>query len=366
MLALINRAAGAVSRNSTIPILSNLLLESVSTDTIRVIGTDMEVEIHATGKVGMVEGTFSVTVDARKLIEVLKVLPSTQTVYLESGKNNSVCVRGKGFRFHLATMPANDLPRIDLAKEEGAVSLTLDTKDFAKALGRVQHAQGINDIRYYLNSTLLSFGGKDMFVAATDGHRMALAKMDSPTVFSEDTNYILQRKAANELLRVLKDSTGLCQVKLSKRIASFQCEGIVFHCKLLDGVYPSFKRVVPTVFSATLSVSAADLHALVARSSILADEKVKFVAIRAKRSNEGAVLSMDASNSLQEEAQADVPVELEGSDQQLGMNVFYIRDLLSSFTGDTLKLKFTDSNSTLLFQDPEDNNFLCIVMPMRM
>ena len=168
LLAPLQQVTGIVERRHTLPILSNVLI-SASGGKVDFLATDLEVQITAAATLdGNAEGT--VTAGARKLYDILRSLPEDAEVSLEA-KDNRMTVKAGKSRFNLQTLAAADFPKMVEAKD-ASKTLTLSQKSLKAALGLVQFAMAVQDIRYYLNGVLFSVDKETLRVVATDGHRL--------------------------------------------------------------------------------------------------------------------------------------------------------------------------------------------------
>src|SRR5204863_2546920 len=200
LLGPLQQVTGIVERRHTLPILSNVLI-SASDGNVDFLATDLEVQITSRARLGNgAEG--SVTAAARKLYDILRSLPEDAEVSLEA-KENRMTVRAGKSRFNLQTLAAADFPRMVEAKD-ASKTLTLPQKALKHALGLVQFAMAVQDIRYYLNGVLFSVDKDTLRVVATDGHRLSFASRDLGSDHGS-VEAILPRKAVLELSKLLGD-----------------------------------------------------------------------------------------------------------------------------------------------------------------
>ena len=194
LLGPLQQVTGIVERRHTLPILSNVLIPA-RVSKVQFLATDLEVQITSQADLdSAAEG--SVTAGARKLYDSLRSLPEDVEVSLEA-KENRMTVRAGKSRFNLQTLAAADFPKMVEAKDASR-TLTLPQKALKNALGLVQFAMAVQDIRYYLNGVLFSIDKDVLRVVATDGHRLSYA---SESLGSDhgSVEAILPRKTVLEL-----------------------------------------------------------------------------------------------------------------------------------------------------------------------
>ena len=183
-----------------------MLLEKKN-DQLTLLATDIEIQITTATGGASGEADAAVTVGARKLQDILRSLPESAEVSLNL-EDKRLQVRSGKSRFSLQTLPAEDFPRMAIADGE-MKRLTLTQKQFRQLLGQTQFAMAAQDVRYYLNGLLLLAEGKELHAVATDGHRLAYAKLvldDELGIARQEL--ILPRKTVLELNRLLGDNDG--------------------------------------------------------------------------------------------------------------------------------------------------------------
>src|SRR5437868_3860479 len=202
LLAPLAAVSGIIERRHTLPILSNVLIDS-SADSISFLATDIEIQISARSGIGAGKEAKSLTVGARKLLDILRALPEDAEVSLQPQEKRLLVRAGKS-RFNLQTLPAEDFPRLAKAAGE-STKFTLPQKTLRRLLGLVQYAMAQQDIRYYLNGLLMIVEDKQLKVVATDGHRLAYASLKVAAELPRQ-EAIVPRKTMLELAKLLADS----------------------------------------------------------------------------------------------------------------------------------------------------------------
>ena len=173
LLDALQSVAGIVERRHTLPILANVLLRKNGTN-VEFTTSDLEIQVRTNAELGGDAGTFATTVGARKLIDILRALPSDQVVTLSSAQNKLTLQGGKS-RFTLQTLPADDFPLVNEAVDFGP-AFGIPQKTLRLLINQVHFAMAVHDIRYYLNGILFIAEGRTLTLVATDGHRLALAQ----------------------------------------------------------------------------------------------------------------------------------------------------------------------------------------------
>ena len=357
ILGPLSSVSGIIERRHTLPILSNVLLDR-SGDMLSFLATDIEIQISASSDVAMAAEARSLTVGARKLVDILRALPDGAEVTLQQQDKRLLVKAGKS-RFSLQTLPAEDFPR--LAKPAGeAARFTLGQKALRRLLGLVQYAMAQQDIRYYLNGLLMVVEEKQLKVVATDGHRLAYASLKLEQELPRQ-EVIVPRKTVLELAKLLADSDDPVKIELSATQASFSFGSVELISKLVDGKFPDYTRVIPTQHKNTLQTEREALRQALQRVAILSNEK--FRGVRWVLAD--GVLKIVSSNAEQEEANEELEVKYSGDALDIGFNVNYLLDVLNNVPGGALECAFGDSSSSALISYASEKDFKYVVMPMR-
>jgi DNA polymerase-3 subunit beta len=362
LLAALQAVAGIVERRHTLPILANVLLRK-SGETIEFTTSDLEIQVRTSATLGGDAGTLSTTVGARKLIDILRTLPSDQVVSL-SAAGSKLTLQGGKSRFTLQTLPSEDFPLVNEAVDFGPV-FSVPQKTLKGLIDQVHFAMAVHDIRYYLNGILFVAEGKTLTLVATDGSRLALAQAQLEADIPKQ-EVILPRKTVLELMRLLKDGKGedsdaAIEMRFAGNQAKFSFSGMEFVTKLVEGKYPDYNRVIPKNHKNIITLGRAPLLASLQRAAILTSEKFKGVRLNI----EPGALKIASSNAEQEEAKEELEIDYDGPAIEVGFNVTYLMDALSNIGHEMVRLEMHDGSSAALVTVPEQEGFKYVVMPMR-
>lgn len=357
VLSALQSVAGIVERRHTLPILANVMIRKTGSQ-IQLTTSDLEIQIRTSAVLDGDAGNFTTTVGARKLIDILRTMPSDQSVSLESSQNKLILKGGKS-RFTLQSLPAEDFPLVQEAANFGPV-FSVPQKTLKALLSQVSFAMAVHDIRYYLNGILFVAEGKQLSLVATDGHRLAFssATLDVEVPRQE---VILPRKTVLEMQRLLSDKEGAIEMQFAGNQAKFSFEGMEFVTKLVEGKFPDYNRVIPKNHKNIITLGRITLLASLQRTAILTSEKFKGVRLNI----EPGTLRVASNNAEQEEAVDELDIDYAGDAIEIGFNVTYLIDALTNMAQDMVKIELADSNSSALLTIPDDVAFKYVVMPMR-
>jgi len=356
-LPLLQVVCSMIDRRQVLPILSNLLVVAEK-EKITLTGTDMEVEMvvsidHQADTPG------EITVPARKLFDICKALPDGSKIGL-SFNNDKVLIKSGKSKFTLATLPASEYPATEALAKNSEISLP--QKEFRALLEDTMFSMAQQDVRYYLNGLLLEFEKNSLRAVATDGHRLALKEIKVQTGIEEAQQIIIPRKGVIELIRLLDGEDENISVEVSQNHIRVSKDRIQFTSKLIDGKFPDYQRVIPKEGEYPVKTNRDILKQGLIRASILSNEKYK--GIRLVLQND--LLKAFAHNPEQEEAEEEIEVSYEGEDIEIGFNVTYLLDALSSIKTEQVILNISDPNSSCLILPDDETDCKYVVMPMRL
>jgi DNA polymerase III subunit beta len=357
LLSALQSVAGIVERRHTLPILANVLMRKNGPE-IEFTTSDLEIQVRTKADLGGDAGAFSTTVGARKLIDILRMLPADQSVTLSAAQNKLTLQGGKS-RFTLQTLPSEDFPLVNEAVDFGPM-FAVPQKTLRGLVDQVHFAMAVHDIRYYLNGILFIAEGRTLTLVATDGHRLALAQstLDNEVPKQE---VILPRKTVLELQRLLKDEDTPIEMRFANNQAKFAFSGMEFVTKLVEGKFPDYNRVIPKGHKNHVTLGRAPLLGCLQRAAILTSEKFKGVRMNV----EPGLLRIASSNAEQEEAKEELEIDYNGDAIDIGFNVTYLMDALANMSVEMIKIELQDGNASALITAPDQPGFKYVVMPMR-
>jgi DNA polymerase-3 subunit beta len=357
VLSVLQSVSGIVERRHTLPILANVLIRKTGSS-LQLTTSDLEIQIRTTVDMDGDSGDFTTTVGARKLIDILRTMPSDQVVSLESSASKLILKGGKS-KFTLQSMAAEDFPLVQEAANFGP-AFTVPQKTLKNLLSQVSFAMAVHDIRYYLNGILFVAEGKQLSLVSTDGHRLAFASATLDVEVPKQ-EVILPRKTVIELQRLLSDAEGAIEMQFANNQAKFGFAGMEFVTKLVEGKFPDYNRVIPKNHKNSITLGRTALLATLQRTAILTSDKFKGVRLNI----DPGTLRVASNNAEQEEAVDELDIDYGGDSIEIGFNVTYLIDALSNMNQDMVTLELSDGNSSALFTIPDNTTFKYVVMPMR-
>lgn len=348
---------GAVERRQTLPILGNVLMV-VNSHQLALTATDLEVELVGRVTLNDPADAGTITVPARKLMDICRNL-SDQSILDINLDGEKFTIKAGRSRFSLSTLSADDFPNLEDAP--GELEFSIKNKELSHLLHCTYFSMAQQDVRYYLNGMLLEIENDLLRSVATDGHRLAVSTVKLATNSTEQ-QFIIPRKGVVELMRLLDDSDDDVAVTITKNHIRVSAKDFTFTSKLIDGRFPDYQRVIPKGGDKQIIFDKDYLKQALTRVSILSNEKYR--GVRVSLSN--GLLSLAANNPDQEEAEEQLEVDYMGEDLEIGFNVSYILDVLSSIPTGEVRMTLSNPDSSLLLESLADEKSSYVVMPMRL
>ena len=357
LLKPLQQVSSPLGGRPTLPILGNLLLQ-VTEGSLRLTGTDLEMEMVACVALSQSHEPGATTVPARKFFDIWRGLPEGAeiTVALDGDR---LLVRSGRSRFSLSTLPAIDFPNLDDWQSE--VEFTLPQATLKRLIESTQFSMAHQDVRYYLNGMLFETEGEELRTVATDGHRLAVCSMPIGQTLPSHS-VIVPRKGVMELVRLLDGGDTPLRLQIGSNNIRAHVGDFIFTSKLVDGRFPDYRRVLPKNPDKMLEAGCDLLKQAFSRAAILSNEKFRGVRLYVSHNQ----LKITANNPEQEEAEGILDVSYEGTEMEIGFNVSYVLDVLNALKCEDVRLLLTDSVSSVQIEDSASQAAAYVVMPMRL
>ena len=357
LLKSLGHVQSVVERRNTIPILSNVLIEAREDGSIRLMATDLDLQVDESVPANVSQAG-ATTVSAHTLFDIVRKLPEGSQVELTAAEGKMQVVAGRS-RFNLSTLPRDDFPVI--AEGELPTKFELPAATLRQIIEKTRFAISSEETRYYLMGIFLHVVDDQLRAAATDGHRLARVTVPRPDGADGMPDVIVPRKAVQELYRLLEELEGTVEISLSPTKIRFGLGSAIVTSKLIDGTFPDYNRVIPTANDKLLKLDPKSFSAGVDRVSTIASEKTRAVKISLDRDKVTLSVTSPENGIATEELAADY-----GADGlEIGFNAKYLLDILGEIDGDTVEVHLADAAAPTLLRENDKSNALYVLMPMR-
>jgi DNA polymerase-3 subunit beta len=357
LLKSLGHVQSVVERRNTIPILSNVLIEAREDGSIRLMATDLDLQVDESVPANVTQAG-AITVSAHTLFDIVRKLPEGSQVEITAAEGKMQVVAGRA-RFNLSTLPRDDFPVI--AEGDLPTRFELPAATLRQIIEKTRFAISTEETRYYLMGIVLHVVDEQLRAAATDGHRLARVTVARPDGAEGMPDVIVPRKAVAELYRLVEELEGTVEISLSPTKIRFGLGSAILTSKLIDGTFPDYNRVIPTANDKLLKLDPKSFSAGVDRVSTIASEKTRAVKISLDRDKVTLSVTSPENGLATEELAADY-----GSDGlEIGFNARYLLDILGEIDGDIVEVHLADAAAPTLLRENDKSNALYVLMPMR-
>ena len=360
LLKAMSRAQGVVERRTTIPILSNVLIEAAEGG-VSFRATDLDIEIREQAP-AMVERAGAVTAPAHVLHEIARKLPDGAMVTMESAGDGRLEVSAGRARFTLPTLPREDFPV--MASAEYQTSYEVPAPVIRRLFEKASFAISTEETRYYLNGVYLHApeGGADVLRAvATDGHRLARIDAPLPVGAAGCPGVIVPRKTVGELRKLLEDDEAVIGISVSETKIRFVAGDLTLTSKVIDGTFPDYTRVIPTQNDKRLEVDADEFARTVDRVATVSAERSR--AVKLSLSEDRLTLSVSTPDAAS--ATDEIAVAYAHEPMEIGFNAKYLLEIAGQVDRENAVLLFNGPGDPTLVREGDDESAIYVVMPMR-
>jgi DNA polymerase-3 subunit beta len=365
LLTALQRVQGVVERRNTMPILGHILIEAQG-DSMTLFATDLEIGIKSAYPAKVMK-TGAVTIAGRKFYEIIRELPEGE-VHLEELENHWVFIESGTSQFKVMGVPVQEYPVQPPMPHQSMQRIPRGT--LLELIQKTLFAVGENDARYILNGVLFELRtvGNHKHIlrlVGTDGHRLALAEREFESQTSrgpgDPVSVIIPKKTLVEIRRLLEEEDQDPEAGFAKNQVLFRQGNLLLFSRLMEGTYPNYQQVIPKDNEKHVLVGKRSLEGALKRVSLLSREKTNAIKFQV----EAGKICLSSNNPEMGEAKEDLPIPYKGEGVSAGFNARYLLDVLGVMKGEDAQFEFKDSLSPCLVREPQDKDYLCVVMPMR-
>ncbi|OGW37217.1 MAG: DNA polymerase III subunit beta [Nitrospirae bacterium RBG_13_39_12] len=355
-------------KRNTMPILSHFLLDANKNGSY-IIATDIETALKEPIDV-KVEKEGKICIPARKLFEIVREMEGDLS--FESVDEQWLKVKAGTSSFKLACLPSNEFPAWPGMGD--VEEMNIEAMILMEMIEKTIYSAGESDTRYTLNGLLFHTkpNDKSLTIVGTDGHRLAIIDRYMDAEVKEGKKIIVPRKAVSELRRFLgvrpsnsvegvEAETDKVKILIGEKHMLFSVNNVQFLTRLIEGTYPSYENVIPRTNEKKMFIGRNTFAKVLRRVSVMSRERAS--AVRFDIEEDKLVVS--SSNPDIGEAREEVAIEYKGDKLSLGFNAKYIIDVLGAMKEEKVVLELQDPLSPVLVKESGNEDYKCVIMPMR-
>jgi DNA polymerase-3 subunit beta len=355
LLDAVSKAEKIAGRNPTLPILSGLYLKAEN-NTLNIKSTNLDLGISISIAVKIVEPG-EVVVPASILNSFLNSLVKEKSIILET-KGQTLHVATDSTETSIKTLNAEDFPIIpEISDDE---SFSLPSRDLVLGLKSVVYAAAVGSMKPELSSIYVAHEGEDLVFAATDSFRLAEKKIK--TRKTPNFKYVLiPQKNATEIMRILDSMDDDVSLSIEENQIAFRVEGVYLTSRIIDGVFPDYKQIIPKETTSKAIVLKQDLTNSLKTALIFSDSLNQ---LRLTLAPSKKLFEIESKNNNVGENVYAVEAVIEGEDLIINVNHKYLTDCFQSIPVDTVNLSFSGQTKPIVITGVGDKSFTYLTMPM--
>lgn len=362
LLDALQLALGIVEKRSSMPILSNVLMEAEG-DFIKMVATDLQVSVRLQCPAEILQSG-SISILARKLFEIIRELPEDK-IYMKLNENNRLLISCKETRFNIVGLPAEDYP--PLPDVESVQMIKLDGSILRDMIHKTIISVSMDEGRFNLSGIYFEYvqeeEKKALRMVSTDGHRLTIMEKEIEPLAEGllSKGVLLPRKAVSELVKIL-ENPGEAEIGFKETFGVVKKDETMMIMRLLESNFPDYHLVLPKKKSKTLMIPKDHLMETMRRMAVLSTDKYKGFKLILNEDN----LEIQSVNPEIGDAKENLTLNYSGGPVEIGFNARFFIDVLQVMESETVILDLNDSVSPAILSGEEDPGFTALIMPMKL
>src|SRR5918997_3293102 len=352
---------GIVERKNTIPVLSNILIESVGENTIRLIGTDLDATLRCETE-AEVRTPGAMCVGARKLFEIARSLPDAPVNFRKEA-NNWATVKCERSNFRVAGVDRENFPEIPNSR---SAAVKMPASVFKTFIDRTIFAITLEESRYTLSGAKFMLSKTGARMVTTDGHRLAYVERKDlgEGTPAEEIDVLIPRKTLAELTKLTSSFEGEIGLGADENHIYFEVGPRLLISRTLTGQFPNYEMVMPKTNDKKADFDSAQLGQAIRRVALMADDRSHAIRFHLTPGS----LHISSQTAEEGEARETVTTEYDGDQTEIGFNAAYLQDFLNVLSDGNVAFEFKDGNSQAQLRPASDDgyDYRYVVMPMRL
>ena len=357
----LGHAYGIIEKKTTLPILSNILIEAKNSK-IKITATDLDIIYSEEISLDNLKKEGSTTTSASILYDILRKLETNSTVELSLQSPNKLKLVSGNSKFNLLCIPSDDFPLSDEVTNN--TTFKVSPQNLLKLLNKTKISISNDETRHYLNGIYLhktKYEDKSFLSGvATDSHRLSSSSLEIDSNINFEP-IILPKKTIFQLISLLENNNGEVAISNSKSKIKFIMGHGVLISKVIDGRFPDYSKVVPRNNDKVLEVKLSEFKNSIERvSTVSSDRKEGLKMLISKESLQFSVNSPNSGEGVE-----NVKAKFNSSDMSISFNSRYLIDIASQIENNDVVINLKDPGSPVIIRDLSDKNSFHVVMPMK-
>lgn len=341
-------------KNLTLPVLSSILLEATNKSLkLKAMNLSLGIEIEIPAKVSE-EGILAIS--GNSLASVFSNIIQKENIILE-GEEGNLLIKTKKNKIKLKGMSYEDFPTIPLVSGD---SFEIESKKIAEGIRSVYYSASVSDIKPEISSVYIYGEENNLVFVSTDSFRLAEKKIKLKNNI-EDFGVLIPFKNIPEIMRVIGESNQNIKICFNKNQISFSLDNVYLTSRIIDGVYPDYRQIIPKESKTEVVLLKQDLLNALKISNIFSD---KFNQLNLNINIKDKIFEFSSSNNDVGENKTYLDAVLKGEDINLSFNYKYFLDSFASLSTDSVSIKLDGPQKPMVINSVSDNSFTYLIMPM--
>jgi DNA polymerase-3 subunit beta len=341
-------------KNLTLPVLNSILLiASGKSLKLRSTNLSLGIEIEIGAKIEK-EGILAIS--GSVLNAIFSNVSQNENVYLEN-KDGNLLIKTKKSQIKLKCTPHDDFPTIPAV---AGTSFEIESKKLVEGIKSVCYSSSVSDIKPEISSVFMYTNDDGLVFVSTDSFRLAEKRIKTKGL-PEIPGILIPFKNISEILRVFGEFQGIIKVCFNKNQISFSSDNTYLTSRVIDGIFPDYRQIIPKEFTTDVVVLKQDLLNALKLSNVFSD---KFNQVNLKVSPKEKVFELSSANNDIGENKTYLDVVINGENIELGFNYKYFLDCFQSITTDSVSIKFAGEQRPIVISPVSDASFTYLIMPM--
>ena len=357
----ISNAYGIIEKKSTLPILSNILIEA-NNSKIKITSTDLDIVFSEEIVPQNVKKSGTTTTSASILHDILRKLESNSKVQLSLQSINKLKLISGNSEFNLLCMPSDSFPLTEESFDQKFFSVA--SKKLLKLLNKTKISISNDETRHYLNGIYLqktNLENKSFLTGvATDSHRLSSSNLEIEDG-SKFESIILPKKTIFQLISLIEENTSSIKISNNKSKIRFEIDNSILTSKVIDGRFPDYTKVIPKDNDKILQIKLNEFKNSIERVITVSSDRKEGLKITLSKGN----ICLSINNPNSGEGIENIKAEFNSDDMNIIFNSSYLLDITSQIEDESIVINLKDAGSPVLVNDFSDKNSFHVVMPMK-
>ena len=350
----ISQVERITGKNLTLPVLNSILLiASGKSLKLRSTNLNLGIEVEISAKIEE-EGTLAIS--GSVLNAIFSNVSQNENVHLEN-KDGNLLIKTKKSQIKLKSQPHDDFPTIPTVT---GTTFEIEAKKLVEGIKAVYYSSSVSDIKPEISSVFLYTDSDNLVFVSTDSFRLAEKKVKVKGI-EEISGILIPFKNITEILKVFGEFQGVIRVCFNKNQISFSSDNIYLTSRIIDGIFPDYRQIIPKGTSTDVVVLKQDLLNALKLSNIFSD---KFNQVNLKITPKEKMLELSSANNDIGENKTYLDAVINGENIELSFNYKYFLDCFQSITTDSISIKLSGAGSPMVISPVSDSSFTYLIMPM--